>query len=234
MYKRLKYHYSLRSRRFNSETEYRILRILNRVISILQLSSEIKERAAYFYRKIRGYNEKKYTNNILLIAVCIVTAIREKGSKSPHTINDIASVFQDLGHRINTRSIVREMLNLRVELNLRQQRRESRDYFYRIISDVCNSDVVYSRLRDLGEELDWYRRVLTTKAFELYDNGLADEIGGRNPYIFAVSVVYAADKAIGRERGRKSILTQHIIAKIANVAEFSIRDHFCAVLKARL
>ena len=43
LYKRLKYQYSLRSRRFNSETEYRVLRILNRVISILQLSNEIKE-----------------------------------------------------------------------------------------------------------------------------------------------------------------------------------------------
>ncbi|MHA1713134.1 MAG: hypothetical protein ACTSW4_03705 [Candidatus Ranarchaeia archaeon] len=234
VFKRLKYHHAMRSRRANLETEYRIFKILNRVVSIIGLSNEIKERAAYFYRKIKNEKNKPYTNNVLLIAVCLVTAIREKGSKAPRTIKEVADTFMEMGHRVNIRSIVREMLRLRVELQLKQRKRQSVDFIYRIISDVLADETVQLRIKQMREDPERYRRVLTTKTLELFDQGITKEMGGRNPYIFAVSVVYAADKAISRRRKRKSILTQKIISRITNVAEFSVRDHFCGVLKEKI
>ena len=234
LFKRLKYQHATRSRRANVETDYRIFKILNRVISLLGLSNDIKDRTAYFYRKIKRQKNKPYTNNVLLIAVCLVTAIRENGSKAPRTIREVANTFMEMGHRVSTRGIVREMLKLRVELSLKQKKRQSIDFIYRIISDIFASKTVQYRIRSLQENPERYRRILTTKTLELFDQGIANEIGGRNPYIFAVSVVYAADKAISHMKKRKSVLTQKIIARITKVAEFSIRDHFCGVLKAKI
>jgi transcription initiation factor TFIIIB Brf1 subunit/transcription initiation factor TFIIB len=55
--------------------------------------------------------------------------------------------------------------------------------------------------------------------------------GGRSPYAFAVSTVYAAEKLLAKSERRKSVITQKLLAEITGVAEYTIREHFCTVLK---
>ncbi|MDH5403863.1 MAG: hypothetical protein OEY49_15305, partial [Candidatus Heimdallarchaeota archaeon] len=51
------------------------------------------------------------------------------------------------------------------------------------------------------------------------------ERGGVQPFPFAVSIVYLADRVICKFYCCKSILTQKTLANIVNSAEFTIRDH---------
>ncbi|MCH8905875.1 MAG: hypothetical protein IH840_02210, partial [Candidatus Heimdallarchaeota archaeon] len=51
------------------------------------------------------------------------------------------------------------------------------------------------------------------------------ERGGVQPFAFAVSVIYLADRSLARSLGRKPILTQRNLAKASGSAEFTIRDH---------
>ncbi|MHA2290069.1 MAG: hypothetical protein ACXABG_14890 [Promethearchaeota archaeon] len=234
-YKRLKYKYDRTLRISKRETDYRVLKLINRVTNHLQLSNEVKNRAAYFYKKIATHKGKKsYTNHVMLASVCLLTAVREFGVNAPSTIQEIAKCFNSLGHRVTTRRIVREMLKLRVALNLRQTQRRSIDYIYRIVAAIMSSEVVQIRLKSFNEDPEEYRRLITKKVFHILKQIKADQIGGRNPYIFAVSTIYAADKVIAKKRRHKSILTQQILAKIAGVAEYSIRDHYCRLLKNHL
>ena len=59
----------------------------------------------------------------------------------------------------------------------------------------------------------------------------ASKRGGRNPFIFTVSVAYTGDRLIASEHGRHSVLTQKLASKATKVAEYSIRDHFGVIKK---
>ncbi|MFX1486869.1 MAG: hypothetical protein ACFFBS_07225, partial [Promethearchaeota archaeon] len=79
-----------------------------------------------------------------------------------------------------------------------------------------------------------YKEELEKKAFEILHSIPSHLRGGRNPYIFAAATIYTADQKLARETGKMYILTQKIIAEITKVAEYSIRDHFCSLLKPRI
>ncbi len=73
--------------------------------------------------------------------------------------------------------------------------------------------------RDLIKGVNEILKIIDIKARE-----------GRNPYIFAVASVYAADQIISHQQKTPSILTQKILSKATNCAEYSIRDHWRGLL----
>jgi len=231
-FNRLKQRYSLQTRISTRETDYRVLRILNRVVDLLGLSNNIATRAAYFYKKaISMEDQKAFTNHVLLIAVCLLTAIREYGINAPKTIKEVAACFYDLGHRVSTRHIVREMLKLRIALGLKCPPRKSSDYINRLISQIVTSKKVQLRLRLVGWDPEDYEHRLTKNSFNILQSTPQRKVGGRNPYIFAASTIYTADKIIAKRTQKKTILTQKILAEVTGIAQYSLRDHYCRVLK---
>jgi transcription initiation factor TFIIIB Brf1 subunit/transcription initiation factor TFIIB len=231
-FSRLKNRYSLETRIAERETDYRVLRLLNRVVDILRLSNDIRNRAAYFYKKVVSLKKKEaFTNHVLLVAVCLLNAIREYGVRAPKTIGEVASCFYELGHRVSTRHLVREMLKLKVALGIRFPQRKSSDYLGRIISQILESKDVLLRLKISGWKNDEYHHQLMKSSHNILHSTPPENIGGRNPYIFATSTIYAADKLLAKKFGKKNILTQKILSQITGVAQYSIRDHYCKVLK---
>ncbi|TFF85349.1 MAG: hypothetical protein EU518_01325, partial [Promethearchaeota archaeon] len=77
LYRRLKKNYSKFLRIKNHETEYRIFNILNKISIYLDLNKNIRNNAAYYYKKIIK-NDNEIINNISLIAFCIFLAAREE------------------------------------------------------------------------------------------------------------------------------------------------------------
>ncbi|MEM3593805.1 MAG: hypothetical protein QXS27_03665, partial [Candidatus Jordarchaeaceae archaeon] len=109
--------------------------------------------------------------------------------------------------------------------------RKSEEYLPRIVSDIVSSPLVENRLRERFLTAEEYRNLLLQKSYSILTEIDSANRGGRNPYIFAVSTVYCADRMLSKKTGKKPILTQKILAKIAKVAEYSIRDHYTSVLK---
>ncbi len=223
---RLKSIYSTRVRIGDNEAKYRALRTLNHVSKLLMLSEQVRDRTAYLYKKIASDPKANVTNNILLMAVCLLMAVREFKEEAPITLDEIADVFEKCGHRVNVRSIVRETLRLKSITGQSPSIRKPEDYVPRVLSMLMNSDKVVKKAQARGWDVKSYENSLRDKMFEVLGMIPSSKRGGRNPFIFTVSAAYASDRLIAEESGRRSVLTQKLASDATDVAEYSIRDHY--------
>lgn len=216
----------------NHETEYRIFNILNKVSFLLNLNKNIRNNAAYYYKKIIKY-EKKVINNISLIAFCIFYATRKENRNAPITINEISNVFQSFGHRVNPRLILRDGIRYKQYLSQDSEPHKSEDYLIRLIDEIFNYEEMEVRLIKKG--ISWskkeFQRKLIIKCREILKYLTIWHRGGRNPFILTGAVIYLADKLLAHEFNQKTILTQKIISEATKIAEYSIRDHYVNLLK---
>ncbi len=230
--RRLKNAQNIYARYTRRQTEYRILRILNQISSILNLPPYVRDNAAYLYKKIKNRYQAKIVNHVSLIAVCIILSIREQKHVAPLTLTEVCAAFQKLGHRVNERLITRTALKLRINLGYTLKVRKSEDYLTRMISTLSNNPFIKAKLSHQTPDSYWHR--IHLKALELLNKIPKVERGGRNPYVFAASIIYAAERSIACEEKRPVLLTQKEIASILGVAEYSIRDHYQHINKFNL
>ena len=228
-YKRLQYH-DEKAKRAEKEREYQAISILLQAVPKLKLSQEIRNRATYYYNKII-ISKEKITNHILLIAACLNFVVRERESLSHMTTQDIASVFEDLGGKVSVQAMNALDLKLRPKFEiLRRRIRRSEDDVSRIISNVVKNPKVQSRLKNYSIDPTIYKKELTIQTRIILNNIDVKKRGGRNPYIFTVATVYAANRMLSSKLNFHSILTQKILSEATNCAEYSIRDHWRGIL----
>jgi transcription initiation factor TFIIIB Brf1 subunit/transcription initiation factor TFIIB len=225
-FKRLKIIYSTRIRIGKNEAKYRALRTLNHVSKLLMLNEQVRDRTAYLYKKLTSESTENVGNNILLIAVCLLMAVREFRDEAPITLEEIADVFEKCGHRVNVRAIVREALRLKSLTGYAPEIRKPKDYVPRVLSMLMNNGKVMSKAKSRGWDLKSYENTLRDKIATVLDMIPSSKRGGRNPFIFTVSVAYASDRLIAAEYGKSPVLTQKLTSAATEVAEYSIRDHF--------
>ena len=225
-FKRLKTIYSTRIRIGKNEAKYRALRTLNHVSKLLMLNEQVRDRTAYLYKKVVSGSTEKISNNILLIAVCLLMAVREFKNEAPITLEEIANVFEKCGHRVNVRAIVREALRLKSLTGYAPEIRRPKDYVPRVVSMLMNSSRVLSKVNSRGWNPKSYENELREKIHQVLGMIPASKRGGRNPFIFTVSAAYASDRLIASQFGKRPVLTQKLTSTATKVAEYSIRDHF--------
>ncbi|MEM2143113.1 MAG: hypothetical protein QXQ81_07660 [Candidatus Thorarchaeota archaeon] len=218
--------YDTRARVGRDEARYRALRTLNHVCRLLMLNEQVRDRAAYLYRKISSEARSKIGNNVLLIAVCLLVAVREFRNDAPVTLEEISDVFEKCGHRVNVRAIVRGALLLKSVTGYSPSIRKPDDYVPRVVSRLMNNAEVLRRIRLRGWESQEYKRELRNKVIEVLEIIPSSKRGGRNPFIFAVSAAYASDRLISERKGLRPVLTQKLTSNATDVAEYSIRDHY--------
>ncbi len=235
LFRRLKYDYNLRLRIAKRETTYRALKALTRVADFLSLTDGIKDRAAYYYQKIdKSIDDNDITSHLTLMAYALMLAVRESKENAPITLQEIAEAFQKLGHRVSSRSIIRQALTVRKTLPLMPTKRKSEDYLQRIVSQTISYPGIHLRIRRAGLTVQQYQSKVIHHANRLFNAIDVTERGGRNPFIFAVAVIYSADLLIAKIAKRRPILTQRLIAKATGAAEYSVRDHYAKLLKPHL
>jgi transcription initiation factor TFIIIB Brf1 subunit/transcription initiation factor TFIIB len=232
LYRRLKKNYAQFLRIKNHETEYRIFNILNKISLHLNLNKNIRNSAAYYYKKIIKH-EEKVINNISLIAFCIFYAARKEFHNAPITINEISKAFQNLGHRVNPRLILRDGIKYKKYLSNNTTPHKSEDYLIRLINDVMSHKELEERM--IKKNVQWSKEVfqnnLTQKCIEILKKLTMWNRGGRNPFILTGAIIYLADKLIAQEYNQKALLTQKLISEATEIAEYSIRDHYVNLLK---
>jgi transcription initiation factor TFIIIB Brf1 subunit/transcription initiation factor TFIIB len=222
--------YNFRARIRHKESQYRVLKSLNHATTLLQLSDKTKQRAAYIYRKsLKHPNHKEVSTHPVLMTVALFLAIRER--KEPVTLQEVITAFKQLGHRVPLNKVMRVLELLKKCPGIELMRRKSEDYIPRLVSKIVRHPEVISRIRRRLWKLSEYQVLLMRAANKLLEKITLEQRGGRHPYIFAASVLYAADLLIAKQLDRRSALTQKLLAKIVNVAEYSIRDHYCTLLK---
>ncbi|MFW9962019.1 MAG: hypothetical protein ACFFCX_00460 [Candidatus Sifarchaeia archaeon] len=225
-FRRLKTIYSTRIRIGKNEAKYRALRTLNHVSKLLMINEQVRDRTAYLYKKVVNDAAGNVSNNILLVAVCLLMAVREFKEEAPITLDEIADVFEKCGHRVNVRAIVREALRLKSITGYSPEIRKPEDYVPRVISMLMNSPKVVNKVQSRGWKIKDYENALRNKILEVLKIIPTSKRGGRNPFIFTVSAAYASDRLIGMEYRKRAVLTQKLASIATEVAEYSIRDHF--------
>ncbi len=232
LFRRLKKNYDQLLRLKNHETEYRIFNILNKISSYLNLNKNIRDNAAYYYRKIIK-NEVKVVNNISLIGFCIFYAARKEYHNAPITIKEISEAFQNYGHRVNPRLILRDGIEYKHHIKDENFPHKSEDYLMRLINQVINHKDLEERLKK--KYVLWSKREfqnkLTIQSREILKKLPMKQRGGRNPFILTGGIIYLADKLLAKKFFQKPVLAQWIISEATNIAEYSIRDHYVNVLK---
>lgn len=235
LFRRLKFDYNLRLRIAKRETTYRALRSLSRVTDLLSLPDGIKDRAAYYYQKMDIKLESSdITSHLTLMAYGLMLAVRESKENAPITLQEIADAFQKIGHRVTSRSIIRQALTVKKKLPITPSKRMSEDYLQRIVSQTVHHPTVRLRIRRAGLSIQEYQTRLVKYSHQLFSKIDISERGGRNPFIFAAAVVYSSDLLIAKMAKRRPILTQRLISKATNAAEYSVRDHYAKLLKTHL
>jgi transcription initiation factor TFIIIB Brf1 subunit/transcription initiation factor TFIIB len=235
LFRRLKYHYDLKARTQKKETDYNALRVLNRVSALLRLSENVRNGAAFYYRKITSEKiSAEISNKLITVSACLFIAIREFKECAPITIQELAEIFKGLGHRVSVRSIVRELPKLQSKLRINVHVRRSEEYLNRIVSSVVAQPEVSRKLQAAGIDPEEYRFSTSSMALTILKELGPQTRGGRNPFILAVSAVYAADRKLSEINETGQVLTQRILARATGTAEYSLRDHFCTLLKKTL
>ncbi|MFW9972121.1 MAG: hypothetical protein ACFFDF_18170 [Candidatus Odinarchaeota archaeon] len=232
LFRRLKKNYAQFLRIKNHETEYRIFNILNKITLYLNLNKNIRNNAAYYYKKITKL-EENVINNISLIAFCIFFAARKEFHNAPITINEISNAFQNFGHRVNPRLILRDGIRYKHYLNAGTTPHKSEDYLIRLLDQVIKHKLLLERLKN--KEVLWskseFQNRLIIKCWEILRELPIWKRGGRNPFILTGAIIYLADKLLAKENKQKTVLTQKIISEATKIAEYSIRDHYVNLLK---
>ncbi|MFW9829041.1 MAG: hypothetical protein ACFFEY_15800 [Candidatus Thorarchaeota archaeon] len=232
LYRRLKKNYSQFLRIKNHETEYRVFNILNKISVYLNLNKNIRNNAAYYYKKVIK-NEEKVINNISLIAFCIFYSARKEYHNAPITISEISKAFQNFGHRVNPRLILRDGVKYKHHLNDNAKPHKSEDYLIRLVDEVIKHKNLKFRLIKKGSfwNKEEYQNILMMKCREILKKLPIWQRGGRNPFILTGAIIYLADRLLAKENYQKAILTQKIISEATKIAEYSIRDHYVNLLK---
>lgn len=232
LFRRLKKNYAQFLRIKNHETEYRIFNILNKISLYLNLNKNLRNNAAYYYKRVIR-NEEKIINNISLIAFCIFHAVRKEYHNAPITINEIAKAFQNFGHRVNPRLILRDGIRYKHHLNNESIPHKSEDYVIRLTNQVINHKDLLERSVKKGVlwSKNEFQNKLVKKCRKILKELAIWHRGGRNPFILTGAIIYLADKLLAKEYKQKAVLTQKIISEATRIAEYSIRDHYVNLLK---
>ena len=230
-YKRLIRFYDKPTKIKFNETEARILSILNRVASYLQLKKNVVDNAAFFYKKILK-GEAKVKNNVCVLALCIFLSSKSESNKDPITIYEICDIFNQLTHHITPRLILRSRVRYGKYFNIELATNHPNRFIPKLIESLLeNKEFVEKFKNESYENIEEYRIELI-KTIDLIVSKLPAELYmGKNPIILAAALIYAADRLIARTNGNRVILTQKMVSDSANVAEYSLRDHFVKIIK---
>jgi Leucine-rich repeat (LRR) protein/transcription initiation factor TFIIIB Brf1 subunit/transcription initiation factor TFIIB len=233
-FKRLKRLYELQLKIQKRENDYRVLKILKKIVIMFSLSGSVKVRAAYFYQKIK--NSASYIrNHVSLIGFCIFYASRDFKQNAPLSIREISRALQYLGHRVEPRHIIQDSIEYQRYLVVRTIPHKSEDFIPRFINGVICDNLAINRLKNITPEwtIEAYRLALDHKCHTLLKFINSRIRGCRNPFILAATTVYCADKIIAIERGTPSVLTLKIAADAMQVPARSISEHYRKVYKAQ-
>jgi transcription initiation factor TFIIIB Brf1 subunit/transcription initiation factor TFIIB len=211
-----------RARLEGNATHLRTMIAFTRVFNSLSISKDIKYRSLHLYWK-HANRDNRITNHVLLIALCLLQAIREAKDRAPIRFSEIIEAFSCNGHRVTNRNILRLARELNVSLSPISRKPE--DYIDRIASQIRNDPEICEKLQDRRFSPGQYESILILLSKHFLKSITRNQRGGVQPYPFTVSIIYLADRAFAKSLKRKPILTQKLLAKIADSAEFTIRDH---------
>jgi len=211
--------------------ENSIIMLIRRVASSLNVPKSARERAINLFLKCaRRVAQSDKRELVLLAAACLIIAVRELKHAAPVTLQEVVSAFNQNGAKVNPMRTLWTIKNIEQLLGSRIPLRSCKDYVWRLTQEAIKNPVVQRKLRESGIDPEIYKHRLALLAIMLL-NKVEEKKGGRRPLITALASIYAADRILAFRENHKPILTQRIIARIGEIAESTLREHYASLFK---
>ncbi len=224
-FRKLKNFYHISSAVKGKETDYRTLKIMDKVFSCLKIKNNTRNRACYLYHSYKKIHKDKVSNHVLLSALCLLLAVREEKHNCPITLKEIVETYRGLGHRVLGTNLSKLMIKLDVKSPTICIRR-SEDYLARMCSEICSHPPINERIqRKYRLDIFVYEKILFLASLKLLARITFRQRGGKNALCFAAATAYVIDKNLCKPLfNSSSALTQKMVARATGVAEFTIRE----------
>lgn len=219
------------------QREYRAHQLLTRTCSTLQITESAKADAIFLFQRVQLPLYKKLKLSELTIGA-LYLAIRSK--KENIELARLISVVQNQGYLMRGKNIIRAAALIRQHVHIRVSHVKSEEYLENILSRLERDPTILRRIGKRIKDQREYFRCLRLSAKKLLQNFPLLSRGGRNPFILAASIIVASDILLARHslfpqcymrQSRRGILTQKHIAKLLNIAEFTLREHYLVLAK---
>ncbi len=212
--------------------QYTQFRTLNEITATLEIPPQTRDRAAYLFRSV--YQELKSKIQITyreILAASLYLAIREH--RVMIRLDELTLTLNQQGSEVESKKIIRAAGKIRKQLGAKVAVRTNRgeDYIDRVIEKLAHSATIQDLLKRRKIDEETYFQELRSTVLEMFTRWT--HRGGRNPYILAAAMLVGADKVLMAKKKQKELLTQTTVARISEVAEYSLRDHYLKLIKPR-
>lgn len=159
-----------------------------------------------------------------IVGIALYISSQENIYSRPLTFRSISLALKKLGHRVSFRSLSKTYRKVQYAIKIRNKMRRSEDYIQPIIDKIVTDGKLRKKIENRWNVIHYTYKIkeASENILKFFDN---KKRGGRSPYVFAVSSIYVAERYISKREGRKTCLTQKILANITGVAEYSIREN---------
>ncbi len=198
--------------------------ILEKVATVLKLTSTDVQESWNLYEKVivgEGWAYKTAT----ILAACVLHAVRGEDHHAPITVPEIARSFQQVGHWVTPRLILRDYTTCKKYTLESRFAKSSEHYLDTMIARIAAFPGMAGRAQQkAGLPLAQYVQALTTTTRHLVGGFPMWQRGGAKPALLSARLIYVADRVLARKWGTPGVLTQEILAAATGVAKTSIRD----------
>jgi transcription initiation factor TFIIIB Brf1 subunit/transcription initiation factor TFIIB len=219
------------------QREYRAHQLLTRTCSTLQITDIAKADALFLFQKVSSSLHKELKLSEIILGA-LYLAIRSK--KENIELARLISAVQSQGYLMRGKNIIKAAALIRQHVHIRVGHVKSEEYLENILSRLERDPSIIHRIGKRIKDQREYFRCLRLCAKKLLHNFPLLSRGGRNPFILAASIIVASDILLARHtifpqcyirQSRRGILTQKHIAKILDIAEFTLREHYLVMAK---
>lgn len=215
----------------DKQREYRGLMVIHRIVGALELSTDLKERAASYFRK--ACQKEQGAPTIAELAVgAIYLSIRS--SKLILKIDDLKQTSDRCGFSTEKKKILWAAAFIRKKTSVTLKVTKPEEYLERVLQNLVASESLKNQIGKAAMKPDEYIAQLRQVSLKILQAFPHRKRGGRNPFVFACAAVCGAETILRKIKPRRRILTQRDVAAINKVAEFSLREHFLKTIKAEL
>ncbi len=209
--------YDFRLRISDFYGDYKVIKEIIMVAEKLNLSTNVRDRAIYIYRKISKENIKT-TKPILAIASIIASARENRTYVQP---KKVCEIFKQLGHKVSMNIVLRRVNEICSRMKIKARKPSMEEYI---------KDIIRLLRANSPERTDEkYFIELEKEALKIAAQIPKFMIIGRNPRTLASAIVYAAYRRTRRHGAIK--VTQEKLAEIAHVGKFTLREHYSMIKK---
>lgn len=221
--------YYYRDNEISDRNLRRAFKLLNSICGVLELPPLIKRDSARIIRKCKnGMPAKVFLHEFVAASIYLTVRL---SSVQLH-VSELLKAFEKESVTVLGKQMLFAAYCIKSLIGFSLKPCRSEDYLESVLSKIQNDEDISNRLRTKNMKPDQYIILLRRITRFLLTKIPPHSRGGRNPYALAGATVAGADTIIARINNQKrGIITQKNIARLSDIAEYTLREHYLVIIK---